>query len=153
MTFATGPDTSSSVQCPSVAGVGWIPITETIKAHDVFHHPLGRALSLIIQGRVGRTVGTKLLNCSRAQFQSLELSAPLTASQVQFHGNSPNEVWTAAGWSTGLCCSTVSLPTLVPPWPSDGGLCPNTGHQASTSLRLKTCIVLKLFQFLWGGEV
>lgn len=153
MTFATGPNTSSSVQCLSMAGVGWIPITETIKAHDVFHHPSGLALSLIIRGRVGRTVGTKLLNCSRAQFQSLELSAPLTASQVQFHCNSPNEVWTAAGWSTGLCCSTVSLPTLVPPWPSDGGLCPNTGHQASTSLRLKTCIVLKLFQFLWGGEV
>lgn len=36
---AAGPDTSS-VQCPSVAGVGWLPIAETIEAHsDVFHHP------------------------------------------------------------------------------------------------------------------
>lgn len=57
----------------------------------------------------------------------MELSAPLTAvSQVQFHCNTPNEVGTAAGWSTGLC-SAVSLPTLGFPIPVTGvGLCPTT---------------------------
>lgn len=44
---------------PSVAAVGLLPITNTIKAHnDVFHHPQGLALSLTTRGRAGSRVHT-----------------------------------------------------------------------------------------------
>lgn len=42
----------------------------------------------------------------------MELSVPLTASQVPFHSHTPNEVWIAAG-----CHSTISSPMQALHWP------------------------------------
>lgn len=83
----------------------------------------------------------------------LELSAPLTAGQVRFHCNTANEVRAAAA---GEQARAAPL-SPCPPWrlagPVMGVSALPQGHQASTSSRLETRTVLKLFQLVWGGEV